>query len=161
MPAVALFDRSVIDLSKTVADLDEIRACNPQRFEMEQLSRIVHLDMKTGEVAGVLEIPEDPWWARGHIPGRPLMPGVLMLECAAQLCSFAIRRTYTDPAHASRFFGFGGLEAVKFRNVIFPSDTLLILARPVELRARRAIYQTQGYTNDRMCFEARIIGMWV
>ena len=31
----------------------------------------------------------DPWWGRGHIPGRPLMPGVLMLEAAAHLGEFA------------------------------------------------------------------------
>ena len=161
MPADALIDLARIDPSKVVADIETIRKANPQRFEMEQLSRIVHAEDALGEIAGVLEIADEPWWARGHIPGRPLMPGVLMLESAAQLCSYAVRRIYDPLAYGDRFFGFGAIDAVKFRGGIFPGQQLLILGKQVEIRPRRAIYDTQGWVDGKMAFEARITGMWV
>ncbi len=161
MPAAPLIDLARIDPAATVADIEAIRAANPQRFEMEMLSRIVHAADAAGEVAGVLDIPEDPWWARGHIPGRPLMPGVLMIESAAQLCSYFIRRIYDPVEYGERFFGFGGIDAVKFRGVVFPGQSLLVLGRQAELRPRRAVFDTQGFVEGKMVFEARITGMWV
>ena len=161
MPADSLIDRSLFDPATVVADLEEIRKVNPQRYEMEQLTRICYAADRGGEVAGVLEVPADPWWARGHVPGRPLMPGVLMVEAAAQLCSFAVRYAYDPAEFGSRFFGFGGIDGVKFRGTVFPGDRLLILGKRTELRPRRAIYQTEGYVGDRRVFEAQITGMWV
>ncbi|HVG93848.1 MAG TPA: 3-hydroxyacyl-ACP dehydratase FabZ family protein [Planctomycetota bacterium] len=161
MPTVPLFDVTGIDTARTVAPIEEIRKSNPQRFEMEQLTRIVHANDPAGEVAGVLEIDEDPWWARGHIPGRPLMPGVLMLEALAQLCSYAVRRVYDVKEFQDRFFGFGGIDEVKFRGAILPGQTLLLLGKSVEIRSRRAVYDTQGWVDGRLCVEARITGMWV
>jgi len=161
MPTDALFDRSKVDPQHVVADLEAIRKVNPQRYELEQLTRIVHEADKGAEAAGVLEIPTEVWWARGHVPGRPLMPGVLMIEAAAQLCSFAVRCAYDPAEFGTRFFGFGGLDNVKFRGTVVPGDTLVILGKRTELRPRRAIYQTQGWVADRLVFEAEITGMWV
>ncbi len=90
----ALYDLSKFDPSDVVADIEAIRALNPQRYEMEQLSHICYFDLDGGEAAGVLDIPEVPWWAAGHVPARPLMPGVLMLECAAQLSSWCVHQVY-------------------------------------------------------------------
>ena len=67
------------DEAGEILDIEQIRAHNPQRYEFEQLSHICHVDLEAGEIVGVLDVPEDPWWARGHVPQRPLMPGVLML----------------------------------------------------------------------------------
>ena len=156
-----LVEPSRIDPSKVVADLETIRKFNPQRHEMEMLTRICHLDLEAGEAAGVHEVPEDPWWARGHVPGRPIMPGVLMLEAAAQLCSYCAWQAYDSAIYQGRFFGFGGIDDVKFRWVVLPGQTLLILGKKLEVRPRRAVFDTQGVVDGRVCFEARITGLWV
>src|SRR5262245_21009841 len=161
MPSAPLVDLARIDTTRTVADIEAIRRANPQRFEMEQLSRIVFVDPAEGTLAGVLDVPEEPWWARGHIPDRPLMPGVLMVEAAAQLCSFHIRLVFDPTQYGDRFFGFGGMDEVKFRGTVFPGQKLLILGKQVEIRPRRAVYDTQGFVDGKMVFEARITGMWV
>jgi 3-hydroxyacyl-[acyl-carrier-protein] dehydratase len=161
MPSPALFDLDRVDPTRTVADVEEIRKANPQRFEMEQLSRVVFVDDERGEVAGVLEVPEHPFWERGHVPGRPLMPGVIMLEAAAQLCSYFVRRVYSPEEYGHRFFGFGGIDAVKFRGVVLPGQTLLVLGKRIEIRSRRAVFDTQGFVDGSQVFEARITGMWV
>ena len=159
----ALYDLSKFDPSDVVADTEAIRALNPQRHEMEQLSHICHFDLEAGEAAGVLNIPEKPWWARGHVPGRPLMPGVLMLEAAAQLSSWCVHQVYDASDYKGRIFGFAGLENVKFRNVIFPPNRVIVVGKRVQVRPRRAIFDTQGFVNgfETLVWEARIKGMWV
>ena len=64
---------------------------------MEQLTAIVHVDPEKHLVAGYKDVGNDEFWVRGHMPGYPLMPGVLMCEAAAQLCSY-----YTATARSLR-----------------------------------------------------------
>lgn len=163
MPPRTLFDISQMDPDTVVADIETIRKSNPQRYEFEQLSHICYADLEAGEVAGVLDIPEDPWWGAGHVPARPLMPGVLMLESAAQVCSWHVHQVYDASKYEGRIFGFGGLDNVKFRSTIFPPDRMVILGRCIELRPRRARFEVQGYHGDleRMVFQATITGLWV
>ncbi len=163
MPPRSLFDLSNVDPDRVVADIEKIRAHNPQRHEFEQLSHICHLELEPGEIVGVLDVPEDPWWAKGHVPQRPLMPGVLMLESAAQLCSWYVHQVYDASKYGDKIFGFGGIDGVKFRSIVFPPDRLLIVGKRSEIRPRRAVFDTQGYHAEsmRMVFEARIAGLWV
>ena len=92
-----IVDPATIDLNHVVADIDEIRRCNQQRYEMEMLTAVVHIDPATGLIVGYKDVGESEFWVRGHMPSRPLMPGVLMCEVAAQLCSFAAQ---TGPPRA-------------------------------------------------------------
>jgi 3-hydroxyacyl-[acyl-carrier-protein] dehydratase len=63
--------------------------------------------------------------------------------------------------YGARFFGFGGIDAVKFRGVVFPGQTLLVIGKRLEIRSRRAVFATQGYVESAPIFEATITGMWV
>ena len=157
-----LVDLAGIDLEKVVLPIADIRRVNPHRFEMEQLTRVVHLDLDRGEIVAVKEVRDDEFWVRGHIPGRPLLPGVLMIEAAAQMCSVYYKQARPDP----RFLGFGGVDGVKFRGQVVPGDRLLLLGRALEIRSRRAVFDTQGVIGEgtdpagfKRVFEARITGM--
>lgn len=161
MPPRAIIPLDRIDVGKVVADIEDIRRANPQRFDMEQLSYICHFDPDAGEVAGVLNVSDEPFWAPGHIPGRPLMPGVIMIEAAAQLCSWSVRQVYDPEAYRDRFFGFGGIDNVKFRGTVLPGQRLLLLGTQGELRPRRAAFHTQGWVNGKMAFQGDIAGMWM
>jgi 3-hydroxyacyl-[acyl-carrier-protein] dehydratase len=72
---------------------------------MEQLTGILMFDPEQSLIVGYKDVKADEFWVRGHIPGRPLLPGVLMCECAAQLCSYY----YSRATSQSRFVGFGGM----------------------------------------------------
>jgi len=150
-----LVDLSKIDLNRVLIPIEEIRQCNPHRYEMEMLSGCIHLDPEKGQIVAYKDVRADEFWVRGHIPGRPLMPGVLMIEAAAQMSSLYYKRVQKDP----RFLGFGGVDGVKFRGQVVPGDRLLLLGQAIEIRSRRAVFDTQGVVGDRMVFEARITGM--
>lgn len=151
-----LVDLSKLDLGRVQYTLDDIRAANPHRFEFEQLSAIVHMDPAAGEIVARRDVRPDEFWVRGHIPGRPLMPGVLMIEAAAQMSSFYYKVVQTED---KRFLGFGGVEGVKFRGQVVPGDTLILLGKVVEIRNRRTIFDTQAVVGEKLVYEGRIIGV--
>src|SRR5438477_12451347 len=92
MPPQLLFDISLIDLSRDLFDQTAIREYNPQRGPMEQLNAIVYVDHPQGRIIGYKDVRPDEFWVAGHVPGRPLLPGVLMIEAGAQLASFYTKK---------------------------------------------------------------------
>ena len=92
MPPSLLFDLSKIDLSaEPTFDRQTISKVNPQQFEMQQLDGVLWYDKQNMLVLGYKDVTDKEFWIRGHIPGRPLMPGVIMVESAAQLLSFSMQ----------------------------------------------------------------------
>ena len=150
-----LFDISGIDLNKIVVPIEEIRKVIPQRFEMEMLTGIVY-DAEEG-VIGYKDVTLDDFWVRGHIPGRPLLPGILMIECAAQLCAFRTMRKHPEMG----FVGFAKVDDVRFRGTVVPPGRLYMLAVMAELGRRRAVAHCQGIHNGSLVFEATVTGMSV
>ena len=157
MPAKTLFDISNIDFTKTIATSDDIYEVNPHRHEFMLLDGIIHHDAENGNIVGFRETRDDEFWVKGHIPGRPLFPGVLMIEAAAQLVSYFVMKNEPDKG----FLGFGGVSDVKFRGVVVPGDRLVFLGKLLEHRPRRSVGSVQGYVGERMVFEGRSTGMWV
>jgi 3-hydroxyacyl-[acyl-carrier-protein] dehydratase len=156
MPPAAVVDPATIDTSHVLYDLEAIRRYNPQRFEMEQLTAIVRMDTEASLIIGYKDVAEDEFWVRGHMPGYPLMPGVLMCEAAAQLCAFFCHEI---KLLSGGFMGFGGLEDVRFRGKVRPGDRLVIVAKAARLHRRQTTFETQGFVEGNMVFHARIIGV--
>lgn len=155
MPPQLLVDPATFDLANVIMPVEAIREVNAQRFEMEQLTGVLRYDNEAGEIVAFKEVGEDEFWVRGHIPGRPLFPGVLMIEAAAQMCSLY----FGLASETDKFIGFGGVDDVKFRGQVVPGDTLVLLGKLIEMRPRRAIFDTQGLVRGQMVFQARITGM--
>ncbi len=157
MAAQPLIPPELWNTGNAVLDKARIRELIPQRFEMEHLDGIGYIDTENGLVAGWKDVRDDEFWVRGHLPGRPLLPGIVMLEALAQLTSVATKLAYPGDG----FFGFGGIEGCKFRLSVTPGQRLTLLANRVDLRLRRAIYDTQGWLDGRLVVEARITGLRV
>ncbi|MDD5065076.1 MAG: beta-hydroxyacyl-ACP dehydratase [Phycisphaerae bacterium] len=159
MPPALLFDLTQIDLTaKPVFDKESIGKVNPQRFEMQQLDGILWYDKEKMLVLGYKDITENEFWIRGHIPGRPLMPGVIMIECAAQLLSFFVRYILGEDV----FIGFASIDSAKFRATVLPGQRLLLLGRITKFRpGRKYDAYIQGIVDDKMAFETEVSGMAV
>jgi len=156
MPPSPLIDPDRIDPSQRSFSPSEIRSINPQRHEMEQLDGIISIFEEEDVITGLKEVQDDEFWTRGHLPDQPLMPGCLMVESAAQLCSFWYGHRHRND---DRFIGFGGLEDVSFRSKVTPGEDLVLLAHPIEERSRQMKYQTQGLVGEKVVFAGVIIGM--
>ncbi|MGC9455424.1 MAG: 3-hydroxyacyl-ACP dehydratase FabZ family protein [Phycisphaerae bacterium] len=157
MPPQPLFDFSHIDTDNVLISRDEIYQVNPHRYEFQQLDGICYIDREQGRMVGFREVRDDEFWVRGHIPGRPLFPGVLMIESAAQLVSYYAMSDEPE----GEFLGFGAVDGVKFRGSVVPGQRIVLLGRMVEMRRRRCIGDTQAFVDGAMVYEGRITGMWL
>jgi 3-hydroxyacyl-[acyl-carrier-protein] dehydratase len=156
MPPAPLIDPAAVDTSRVLADREEIHRCNPQRFEMVQLTAILHLDLENKLIIGYKQVEPDEFWVRGHMPHYPLMPGVLICEAAAQLCSYF---SHQLRLHKEGFIAFGGMEDVRFRGQVRPGDRLLLVAKAIRLHRRQTMFECQGFVATNMVFHGKIIGV--
>jgi 3-hydroxyacyl-[acyl-carrier-protein] dehydratase len=159
MPPTLLFDLTQIDLTdKPLYDRDAICRVNPQQFEMQQLDGILWCDPKKACILGYKDVTNKEFWVRGHIPGRPLMPGVMQIEAAAQLLSFFVTQIYEEHG----FIGFGGIERAKFRATVEPGCRLYLLGHITEARrSRKYVCDVQGVVDQTLVFEATLYGLRV
>ena len=119
------------DLNTPIFTVEDIRRYNRQRYEMEQLTAIVYESLEDHACVGYKDISSDEFWIRGHIPGNPLLPGVLICEAAAQMASYF---TMKYQMMEGEMMGFAGLEDVKFRGIVRPGDRLVIQAQLLKWR---------------------------
>lgn len=146
-----------IDFEKPLYDLQEIRRVNPQRHEMEQLTGIVYVDREHDGIIGFKDVTDKEFWVTGHMPGFPLMPGVILCECAAQLAGFYARKF---DILGGDYLGFGGMNDVRFRFPVFPGSRLIIMARVVKVKPkRRAEFEFQGFVDGKAVFNGEMIGV--
>ena len=152
-----LFDLSKLDFDHVVADIEEIRRYNPQRFAMEHLTAIVHQDTQNHICVGYKDVTAEEFWVPGHMPGMPLMPGVVMLEAAAQLCSFY---TQKHDLLGAEMVGFGGLDEVRFRDPVLPGNRLVLICKLQKMRRGRIIVSDfQGVVGDSIVVEGILKGI--
>lgn len=155
MPPPFLIDLAAVDLSEVCLRREQIYEHLPHRHEFMLLDGVCHLDLKRHMVVAYRDIRDDDWWFRGHLPGRPLLPGVLMLEMAAHVCALAAKLTGAYEG----FVGFGGVDRCKFRGPVTPPARLYLLSVAREFRARRIVSEAQGVAGGILVFEAQITGM--
>ncbi|MEM8671154.1 MAG: 3-hydroxyacyl-ACP dehydratase FabZ family protein [Planctomycetota bacterium] len=152
-----IIDLSLLKLDQPIADLEAIRALNPQRHEMEQLTAILYEDLEQHSCAALKKITSDEFWVRGHMPGMPLMPGVVMLEAVAQLSSYF---TQKHDLLGADMVGFGGVDGVRFRGVVTPGDDLILMVKMDRVRRGRMIVASfQGVVDGNMVLEGTLRGI--
>ena len=159
MVSPAILDLSTIDFTHIAVTKEEILSLNAQRDEFEQLDKLVYLNTDESCAVGVKHQKLDEFWTRGHIPGRPLMPGVLMIEMAAQLSSVIFHKKLNTEGKV--FFGFAGVDKIKFRGSVEPGADYVMVAKATKFRPRIATFEVQGFVNEKMVFEGEITGIVV
>jgi len=150
-----LFAIDHLDLTDVAIPPEVVGQLNPQAGPMRQVDHVVWMAKDASAGLGVKVVRDDEFWVPYHVPGRPLMPGVMMIEAAAQLASVI----YQTKSNRRGFLGFTRCDQVVFRGQVVPGDTLYLLAKEIDFRARRIVCDAQGLVNGKLVFEARITGM--
>ena len=158
MPAKDLIvDFSEFDLDRVLATQEDIRRYNLQRFEMEQIDAIVFEDQPSGRCVGYKDVTDREFWVRGHMPGYPLMPGVIMCEAAAQLASYFAQKY---DMLGAKVVGFGGMEGVRFRDQVLPGQRLVLAVKLLRIRrGAMLVCRFQGLVNQSVVVDGQIKGI--
>lgn len=157
VPPQPFIDLSSIDFAHPRYGLDEIRKLLPHRGAMAQLDAIVSVDVPTALAIGYKDVRADEFWSAGHFPGNPLLPGVVIVEAAAQLsvCLYKI----AVPEVASSLIVFGGVDEARFRGAVRPGERLVLVAKGTALSRRMARCATQAIVGDRVVYEGTVLGI--
>jgi 3-hydroxyacyl-[acyl-carrier-protein] dehydratase len=105
---------------KTRLGRREIEDILPHREPFLLLDEIVELEPGTRVVARKL-VRENEWYLAGHFPGRPIMPGVLMVEALAQAGAVAV---LSEEENRGKLALFAGIDDVRFKRIVRPGDEL-------------------------------------
>jgi len=98
----------------------EIEAILPHRDPFLLIDEVVELEPGTRVVARK-RVRDDEFWVVGHFPGRPVMPGVLIVEAMAQTGAVAV---LSEEENRGRIAFFAGIDDVRFKRIVEPGDEL-------------------------------------
>ena len=99
---------------------EEIEEILPHRDPFLLLDEVIELEPGVRVVARKL-VREDEWYLAGHFPGRPIMPGVLIIEAMAQTGAVAV---LSDEENRGKLALFAGIDDVRFKRIVVPGDEL-------------------------------------
>ena len=108
----------------------EIEAILPHREPFLLIDEVIELE--PGErVVARKKVRPDEWYLAGHFPGRPVMPGVLIVEAMAQAGAVAV---LSQEENRGRIVFFGGIDDVRFKRIVEPGDELELECRLERVR---------------------------
>jgi 3-hydroxyacyl-[acyl-carrier-protein] dehydratase len=102
----------------------------PHRYPFLLVDRVVELEPGVRAVAHKQISANEPQFT-GHFPGRPIMPGVLMVEALAQAAGIAV---LTLPEYRGKLGLFAGIDECRFKRLVIPGDTLRLEVTVEKLR---------------------------
>jgi 3-hydroxyacyl-[acyl-carrier-protein] dehydratase len=112
-------------VAQTTLGREQIEAILPHRDPFLLIDEVVELE--PGErVVARKRVRGDEWWFAGHFPGRPVMPGVLIVEAMAQTGAVAV---LSQEENRGRIAFFGGIDGVRFKRIVEPGDELELECR--------------------------------
>lgn len=118
---------------KSVYTIEQIHQLLPHRYPFSLVDRII--DYVPGKLAvGLKNVTFNEPHFQGHFPGRPIMPGVLIVEAMAQVGGVVLTQLPDVP---QGLFMFAGIDKVRFRRPVVPGDQLVMTVELLSVKRRR------------------------
>jgi 3-hydroxyacyl-[acyl-carrier-protein] dehydratase len=119
--------------NKAVFTLEDIQKILPHRYPFALVDRII--EYVPGKLAvGIKNVTFNEPYFQGHFPGRPIMPGVMIVEAMAQVGGIVLTQL---PDMDGNLFVFAGIDKVRFRRPVVPGDQLVMTTELLSIKRRR------------------------
>ena len=130
---------------ETIHTIREIEALIPHRWPMLMVDRIVEYDAEAKRIVGIKAVTATEFWAQGHFPGLPVLPGVLQVEALAQTMAVYVAK---QPGFGDRIGLFAAIDETRFKRIVVPGDVMRLEVTMEKLGSRmgrgRAVASVDG-----------------
>ena len=134
--------------------VEEIQQLVPHRYPFALVDRIIEY-VPGKKAVGIKNVTFNEPYFPGHIPGRPIMPGVLMVEAMAQVGGIVLTQL---PETKGKFFAFAGIDKVRFRRLVVPGDQLIMTMELLSLKRNRiAKMKGEGLVDGQLAVQGEML----
>ncbi len=142
---------------KKVMDIHEVLKYLPHRQPFLLIDCVLQITEGESIIALKNVTINEPFF-EGHFPGRPVMPGVLMIEAMAQAAVVLAKYSMKDFKEGSLFY-FAGIDEARFRRIVEPGDQLRLEVK--KLKQKRELWQLEGnaYVGDELACSSKFLSV--
>jgi len=141
----------------------EIMRLLPHRYPFLLVDRIVSMTEGAvtagSKVTGLKNVSVNEPFFQGHFPGNPVMPGVLILECMAQVAGCLFFTGMEEPEQTLMYLS--GVDKARFRRPVFPGDQLIVVAEIVQVRSNIVRMKAEARVDGALCAEGELMSSLV
>lgn len=127
-------------------DKEQIKKIIPQREPFLMIDEVESYVPGESAIA-YKNVDESEWYFKGHFPGNPIMPGVLITESLAQAGAIAILSMEENKGKNALF---GGIEKMKFKKTVLPGDRLKLEVKIIKRKGPIGIGEAIATVNDKI-----------
>ncbi|MHC4992880.1 MAG: 3-hydroxyacyl-ACP dehydratase FabZ [Planctomycetota bacterium] len=139
-------------------DIRAVMRSIPHRYPFLLVDRVVEIEPRR-RIAAVKNVTMNEPFFRGHFPGIPVMPGVMIVEAMAQ--AGAVLLLHDMPDRESKLVYFTGIDRARFRRTVVPGDQVRIDLEVLKLRSRTCKMRATAKVDDQLVAEAQILSALV
>ncbi|MDX1699303.1 MAG: bifunctional UDP-3-O-[3-hydroxymyristoyl] N-acetylglucosamine deacetylase/3-hydroxyacyl-ACP dehydratase [Melioribacteraceae bacterium] len=136
-----------------VFDSVAIEKILPHRYPFLLVDKIIHLELDK-KVVGIKSVTTNEPFFPGHFPGRPIMPGVLIIEAMAQTGGILMLNSVENPSE--KLVVFMGIDKAKFRRQVVPGDQLILEAELISQRSKFVVIKAKALVGSNLVAEAEL-----
>ena len=134
-------------------EIDEILTLIPHNFPFLLVDRIIEYEPEK-RIVGIKNVTFNEPFFPGHFPGKPIMPGVLIIEALAQTAGILAFKSFPDLKGDVRFIG---IDNARFRKPVTPGDQLRLMLEVVKHRREICVFDGAAFVEDKKVAEAQIM----
>ena len=131
----------------------EILSLLPHRDPMLLIDEINNIE-KLRSATGIVNVMKDSFFVKGHFPGQPVMPGVLIVEAFGQTAAALTAHGLDKSTYENKLVFLMGVEKARFRNPVIPNCKLFLKIKAIRSHGRVWKYKGEAFVDDKLMADA-------